>query len=70
MLFRSGAWIEGPEVITQSVRLAGLYRDIAGYAGILFADAGDWKIDLLFDGVHFSPEGHRAFAEGLLREVL
>ena len=68
--FQPGAWIEGPEVIEESVRLAGLYRDIAVHAGIIFADAGNWKIDLLFDGVHFAPEGHRAFAEGLLREVL
>ena len=30
-----------------------------------FADAGQWGVDLLFDGVHFSEAGHWAFAEGL-----
>ena len=65
-----GSWVEGPEVIAESVRLAGLYRALAADVGAQFADAGAWNIDLLFDGVHFSPEGHRAFAEGLLRDAL
>ena len=33
--------------------------------GIYFADAGAWNIELTFDGVHFSEEGHRAFARGI-----
>ena len=38
-------------------------------AGLRFADAGDWDIPMAYDGVHFTEQGHRAFAAGLL-EVL
>lgn len=37
--------------------------------GVAFADAGEWGVALTFDGVHFSPEGHAAFAEGLGRTL-
>ena len=36
---------------------------------ICFGDAGDWNIPMAYDGVHFTEQGHRAFAAGLL-EVL
>ena len=38
-------------------------------AGAAFADAGEWGVELIFDGVHFSPEGHAAFAEGLMKKL-
>ena len=31
----------------------------------VFADAGEWDIELTFDGVHFSEEGHKSFAQKL-----
>ncbi len=34
-----------------------------------FADAGKWNISLAYDGVHFTEQGHRAFAAGLLEEL-
>lgn len=38
---------------------------------ICFGDsnAGDWNISLAYNGVHFTEQGHKAFAAGLL-EVL
>ena len=30
-----------------------------------FADAGAWSVSLAHDGVHFTEQGHRAFAAGL-----
>ena len=46
-----------------SAQLAGLYRTLAQDKAIAFADAGAWDIPLAFDGVHFTEEGHRRFAE-------
>lgn len=66
---QEGSWVPDPDLIDGSKKLAGLYRELAEEKGSLFADAGTWDVDLLFDGVHFSPEGHAAFARGL-SEVL
>ena len=62
---RLGDWVQTQKLIDESKRLAGLYRSLAGKLGIAFADAGAWDVALTFDGVHFSPEGHAAFAKGL-----
>ena len=45
--------------------LGELYKAVADSNGCRFADAGEWDIDVTFDGVHFSPEGHKRFAEKL-----
>ena len=42
------------------------YKALSECFGIRFADAGKWDIPLTFDGVHFTGEGHEAFAEGLV----
>ena len=42
---------------------------LAEQLGIRFADAGKWDIPLAYDGVHFTEQGHRAFAAGLLEEL-
>ncbi len=63
---RPGAWVQGQRQIDASCQLAGLYADLARRLGVRFADAQSWEIDVVFDGVHFSEEGHRAFAAGLL----
>lgn len=57
-----GDWVQSRDLIDESMRLGALYRALAGKLGIAFADAGEWGITLSFDGVHFSPEGHAAFA--------
>lgn len=58
-----GAWVQDEETIAASRRLAECYEDTARRLGIGFADAGNWKIGLTFDGVHFSEAGHLAFAK-------
>ena len=45
--------------------LAPRYRRLAAGLGVRFADAGAWDVALAHDGVHFAPQGHRAFAAGL-----
>ena len=34
-------------------------------SGVSFCDASGWDIPVVFDGVHFSEQGHRRFAEQL-----
>ena len=48
---------------------ARLCRVLAERMGIRFADAGKWDIPLAYDGVHFTEQGHRVFAAGLLEEL-
>ena len=42
---------------------------LAERLGVRFADAGKWDIPLAYDGVHFTEQGHKAFAAGLLEEL-
>lgn len=60
-----GSWVLNRSVLEQSARLSSCYAALARRLGTGFADAGTWGVELLFDGVHFSPAGHRAFALGL-----
>lgn len=58
-----GEWVMDDDIIEDSGRLGDIYRELAERKGCLFADAGKWGIEMTFDGVHFSPEGHSVFAE-------
>ena len=66
---KRGAWVTEENLIAESVKLAGEYQALAQKLGIAFVDAGQWNVDLTFDGVHFTEAGHRAFAEGLYRHL-
>lgn len=62
---RRGEWVTEERLLIESKALAGVYAALAGQLGARFADAGQWDVELLFDGVHFSPAGHQAFARGM-----
>ena len=66
---KQGAWVPDQQLIDDSCAYARLCQTLAEQLGIHFADAGKWDIPLAYDGVHFTEQGHRAFAAGLL-EVL
>ena len=66
---RFGDWVQTQELIDESIKLGGLYRQLAEKQDVAFADAGEWGVELSFDGVHFSPEGHAAFAKGLIHTL-
>lgn len=59
---REGGFQPTGEISRQSEYLPSVYRQAAAFCGVSFADASEWNISLAFDGVHFSPEGHRVFA--------
>lgn len=65
--FKKGLWVADPAQIQASEALAFRYRKLADSLGLFFADAGRWEIPLAADGVHFTAEGHRLFAEKLLQ---
>lgn len=67
--FVQGQWISDPAQIKASEELGYEYRRIAESMHIPFADAGNWNVKLSYDGVHYLPEGHEAFAEGLAETI-
>lgn len=64
-----GEWVPSPQLIDGSRAFARLCQALAERMGIRFADAGKWDIPLAYDGVHFTEQGHKAFAAGLLEEL-
>ena len=60
-----GEWVMDDELVEESENLGELYRELAERNHCLFADAGKWNIEMTYDGVHFSPEGHAEFARKL-----
>ena len=61
-----GEWVPNQQLIDASRTFAHCCRDLAERLGIRFADAGDWDVSFAYDGVHFTEQGHKAFAAGLL----
>ena len=66
---KRGAWVPDQQLIDDSHTFARLCQTLAEQLGTRFADAGKWDIPLVYDGVHFTEQGHRAFAAGLLEVV-
>ena len=60
-----GAWVSNQALIDASSVLNREYEALCQRLGVSFTDAGAWNIPLTFDGVHFTEEGHKAFAEEL-----
>ena len=68
-LLALGAWVPSQQVIDDSHTFARCCKVLAEKMGIRFTDAGRWDIPLAYDGVHFTEQGHRAFATKLLEEL-
>ena len=64
-----GAWVSTDELVAESHRLAEEYKRLAGKLHIPFVDTRPWKIELAFDGVHFTETGHHAFARCLAEYI-
>lgn len=64
-----GEWAPSQQLIDASRVFAKYCRTVAEQMSIRFADAGTWNIALAYDGVHFTEQGHKAFAAGLLEEL-
>lgn len=64
-----GEWVSSQQLIDNSRTFARLCQALAERLVIRFSDAGKWNIPLAYDGVHFTEQGHKAFAAGLLEEL-
>lgn len=64
-----GEWVPNQQLINDSHTFAKCCQALAEQLGIRFADAGKLDIPLAYDGVHFTEQGHKAFAAGLLEEL-
>ena len=53
----------------ESLRLGQLYAEIAGQRNLPFINTAEWCIPLAFDNVHLSAEGHRVFAEEMVKAI-
>ena len=60
-----GEWVMDDDLVEESQDLGRAYRELADQKGCLFADSAEWGIEMNYDGVHFSPEGHAVFAQRL-----
>ena len=66
---KRGAWVPTDELVAESINLAEEYKLLAEKMNIPFVDTRHWNIELTFDGVHFTEEGHHSFAENLGKEL-
>ena len=64
-----GEWVASQQLIDDSHTFAKCCQDLAEQLGIRCANAGNWDISLAYDGAHFTEQGHKAFATGLLEEL-
>ncbi|MBQ1825622.1 MAG: SGNH/GDSL hydrolase family protein, partial [Firmicutes bacterium] len=63
-LMTRGTWTD-ERIVDEVKRLAPLYRELAADLGVSFLDASSWPLELCFDGVHLTEEGHRVFFENI-----
>ena len=64
-ILQLGEWVPSRELVEASATLNKAYKALSERLCLDFVDAGAWNIPLAFDGVHFTEEGHRKFAEAL-----
>lgn len=63
---KRGSWVETDNLVAESERIGDYYEKIADEFGISCIRTDRVEIPVLFDGVHFSEEGHRNLADYLL----
>lgn len=66
---KRGAWVPSDNLVRESICLAEAYRLVAERLNIAFIDTRQWNIELAFDGVHFTEEGHHTFANRLTEQL-
>lgn len=64
---RMGAWVESERMIEEARELASAYGKLAKELGCAFGDANEWGVELAYDGVHFTMQGHEAFYRGIVK---
>ena len=63
---KRGAWVPTDNLVAESIYLVEEYMLVAEKLNISFVDTRQWNIELTFDGVHFTENGHHTFANRLI----
>lgn len=58
-----GEWVENDQILLYSEKLGEAYQRFAEDNKIRICNTAGWEIPLAYDGVHFTQEGHRIFAD-------
>ena len=66
---KRGAWVPTDELVAKSICLAEEYKLLAEKLNIPFVDTRNWSIELTFDGVHFTEDGHHSVANHLMEVI-
>ena len=64
-----GDWVQEQDLIDDSLQVARLYEALAKRIGVRYIDTTGWNIPIASDGVHFTLEGQRVFADFLAKEL-
>lgn len=64
-----GSWVPTQDLVEDSYQLLQQFQSMAERSDIPFVSTADWDIPLAFDGVHFTEDGHRNFAENLYQHL-
>lgn len=68
-VLKPGGWIESDRQIAESERFGEQLELSAKRLKIAFTNAGNWALPVVSDGVHLSEEGHRRFAEEIMKAL-
>ena len=66
---RRGAWVEEDALVEQSHRLAEEYETLSRKLSLPFVHCRDTAVELTFDGVHFTEQGHHTFASIIEKSI-
>lgn len=67
--FHRGTWVPSNDLVRESEKLQNVYKTLAAEESISFISTASWDVPLAFDGVHYTEEGHKTFAENLIRAL-
>ena len=60
-----GSWVPDAKLLDEVAKLTAQLKKLADKLHVRFIDTSDWSIELAFDGVHLTENGHRTFAQRL-----
>lgn len=66
---KPGTWVADQKMMELSVEMSDAFRAFALQQGIIFADSEKWNLPIAYDGVHLTEQGHKLFAEGILKAI-
>lgn len=64
-----GVWVVSDALREESAKLSEAYWLLAQKLPISFVGTQSWQIPLAYDGVHFTEDGHRIFADRMIQTL-